>query len=395
MITRRAGVPAVVTTLVAVALAVSLAACGGSSSTEETSTSGASATTGSSPEDAQSVSSNGGSDVAAAKKILAPYIGHPSPFPVTEKLKEVPKGATIDYMDCGTPVCALFWELLEPAAQTMGIKLERVRAGQAANTVASAFETALAQKPSAVIVGAIPIELWERQGKEIQEAGIPIVTTGILGTEELGITAPLSGAPEGELVGKLLANYVLAEMDPGATVAVYDVPEIPVTGLIAETFSSELEAICAECSVRAVHIPAKEIGTTSPGTIVSDLQANPDSTVAVFASEELQTGLPAALQAAGIEVETLGFAPTPSNLQYMKEGKETAALGLDLPVVTWTMLDQAAREIVGQKLTGLQAEGLSVNQFLRPEDITFDPSKGWTGYPNYAEMFAELWGVEG
>jgi ribose transport system substrate-binding protein len=176
---------------------------------------------------------------------------------------------------------------------------------------------------------------------------------------------------------------------------VYDVPEVSVTGLIAETFSSELEADCPQCSVRTVHIPAPEIGTTAPSTIVSDLQANPDTTIAVFATEELQTGLPAALQAAGIEIETLGFAPTPANLQYLKEGKETAGLGLDLPVVTWTMLDQAAREIVGQKLTGPEAEGLSVNQFLRAEDITFDPSKGWTGYPNFAEKFAELWGVEG
>ena len=107
------------------------------------------------------------------------------------------------------------------------------------------------------------------------------------------------------------------------------------------------------------------------------------------------TGLPAALQAAGIKVETIGNSPGPTNLQYIKEGKETAGLGFDLPVLTWTLLDQAAREIAGQKLSGPEAEGLPVSEFLTQKDITFDPSKGWTGYPDFAERFAKLWGIGG
>ena len=69
---------------------------------------------------------------------------------MTETLEEVPKGAEIDYVDCGTPVCALVWEFLQPAAQTMGVKLERVKAGSAANTVTAAFDTVIAKEPAAV-----------------------------------------------------------------------------------------------------------------------------------------------------------------------------------------------------------------------------------------------------
>ena len=43
--------------------------------------------------------------------------------------------------------------------------------------------------------------------------------------------------------------------------------------------------------------------------------------------------------------------------------------------------------LTGGGLPGPQA--LAPQQFLTKEDITFDPSKGWTGYPNFAEMFAE------
>jgi len=115
--------------------------------------------------------------------------------------------------------------------------------------------------------------------------------------------------------------------------------------------------------------------------------------IAVFGSNEAAAGLPAALQSAGIEIETLGFAPGPTELQYLNEGKQTVGLGLDLPVLSWTLLDQAAREIVGREVTGREAGGIPVEQFLTQEDITFDPSKGWTGYPDFAERFAKLWGA--
>ena len=111
----------------------------------------------------------------------------------------------------------------------------------------------------------------------------------------------------------------------------------------------------------------------------------------MFAIDEAQTGLPAALKTAGIDVETIGNSPGPTNLQYIKDGQETAALGVDLPVLIWTTLDIAARKINGQELTGDAAKGISPVQFLRKEDIVFDPSKGWTGYPDFAERFGKLW----
>jgi hypothetical protein len=27
--------------------------------------------------------------------------------------------------------------------------------------------------------------------------------------------------------------------------------------------------------------------------------------------------------------------------------------------------------------------------------VTFDPSHGWTGYPDFPQRFAKLWGVDG
>jgi ribose transport system substrate-binding protein len=215
------------------------------------------------------------------------------------------------------------------------------------------------------------------------------------GTEELGIQSPQAAEASSTLEGQLMANYVPVEMGPTSNVAVYYTPELPFAVIGAEVFTEELEKVCPECSVRQVKVSAETLGSTAPSTVVSDLQANPETTVAVFFSDEIEIGLPAALKSAGIEVKTLGLSPTPTNLQYLKEGKETAALGTDLPVLSWSLLDQAAREIAGQELTGNEAKGITVQQFLTKDDITFNPKLGWTGYPNYPEMFAELWGVKG
>jgi ribose transport system substrate-binding protein len=116
----------------------------------------------------------------------------------------------------------------------------------------------------------------------------------------------------------------------------------------------------------------------------------------VFGTDEIQAGFPAARQAAGLtKVKTLGNTPNPQGLQYVKEGKTDAVLGVDLPVLTWVLLDQAARQMAGQALSGDEAKGLPVLQFLKQQDIKFDPSKGWTGYPDFAQRFAKLWGVSG
>jgi ribose transport system substrate-binding protein len=362
------------------AVAVGLAACGSSSSNNNTSGSGA---------------NTGSAQNAAAAAATKPYVGQPSPFPVTDPLKSVKKGATVAFMDCGTPICGLFWQLLQPAAKTMGVKLTRYNAGSAANTVTQAYDSVVAAKPDAVIAAAIDIQLWKNQLKQLQDAKIPVVTTGILGTQQYGIKAAQAAETASQLEGKLMADYTATNFADAKKIALYDVPELSFTRVVTQGYQAELKNVCPDCSVRVVHIPVATMGNSAPSRIVSDLQTNSGTALAVFAIDEIEAGLPAALQAAGIKVKTLGNSPSPTELEYLKEGKETAVLAADLPVLGWTLLDQAARQMVGQELTGDEAKGISPLQFLTQKDITFDPSKGWTGYPDFAQRFAKLWGIQG
>ncbi|MGH2939604.1 MAG: sugar ABC transporter substrate-binding protein [Solirubrobacterales bacterium] len=371
--------------------AIALAGCGGGSNTGGTDTAEATTTAGSEP-----TTGSAGTEVQDAKKAIAPYQGQPAPFPVEEKLSELPKaGSLIAYPEVATPIGTLQGEFLENAAKAMGLTVKRVKAGPAATTSQTGMETIVGLRPAGVVNPALSLELYGRQIEQLQADGAAISTVGVSGpeNEKYGIEAALSSTAQNEKSGELLADYLVAEMSDEAKVVVYEVPQLPFTAELGGKFVSELEAKCPKCSVRTKDIALETIGTTAPSAVVSDLQANPETTVAMFTTDQIEGGLPAALKAAGIEIETLGYAPAPQNLQYLKEGKETAVLAYDLNLSVWSLLDMTAREIVGQKLTGPESEGYAVTQFLTKEDITFNPEYGWSAYPDFEKRFKEIWGV--
>jgi ABC-type sugar transport system substrate-binding protein len=115
----------------------------------------------------------------------------------------------------------------------------------------------------------------------------------------------------------------------------------------------------------------------------------------LFPNDEMQLGLPAAMETAGIDVPTFGGGPTPGNLEAVQKGEEEAVLGIDVGTLVWTIVDQFARELGGQKVTGLEAEGKIVMQFLTAKDLKgTNPALGWSGYPDFPVRFAKLWGVQ-
>lgn len=372
--------------LAAVALVFALTACGSSSTSNAANTVSTSS----------SASGNAASaGVAKAHAALNGYIDTPSPFPVIEPLKKIPKGETIIFANCGSTGCGLLWTLMQPAAAAMGLNAEQVNVGTTASTVSAGFNAIIAKHPQAVVIPAIDPSLFKSQLKQLQAAKIPIVTTGIANAQDFGIVSPQYGAAENGRDGALLADYVTAEFGPHSNVVFYGIPQYPFSPQVQSAFDTELAKVCPECANRQVQIPVSTLGTTSPSQIVSDLQAHPSTDVAVLVDGEPAEGLPAALKAAGIHVKILTNAPEPFNLANLKEGTETAGLGLDIATLMWTIVDQAAREMTGQPLAGNEAKGLGVVQFLTQKDITFNPTKGWTGYPDFPQRFAKLWGVKG
>lgn len=360
---------------------VSLAACSSSSGSSSTSSS---RSTGSAQE----------ANVSAAKTALAPYSVAPATFPLSDPLPEkLPAGKKFVFLQCGTPVCAGIGLFVQQAVKTIGGTITVLNAGNTAQTAKSAASSALALKPAAVLFGGLDPALFGGGLNTLSSAGIKVVSIQVTkDVKPYGVTFNYLGANLSQRNGKLLADWVIANGGAKANAVLYSLPGLDVSAPMQSAFEAEMKANCASCQVRVVPIDLSTIGTTAPSTVVTDLQAHPATNVAAFVGLETAAGLPAAMKSAGItSVKTVGFGPTAGNLQDIKDGNLTAGLAIDFPMSVWTAVDAAARLLEGAQPTASEQAGDVPEQFLGQKDITFNPTLGWSAFPNYAQRFAQLW----
>jgi ribose transport system substrate-binding protein len=340
----------------------------------------------------ESASAGGSGDAAAAREAVAQYTGKPTAFPVDTPLKTKPEGKTFAYLQCSTPACALFAQILEPTQELLGYQLKVVKAGASANEVQAAMNSIVSLRPDGVLLPASDPNQFLQQMQQLHQAGIPVSANGIVHPQKYGLEADFINNDTNDLAGKLMADWTVAQ--GGGEAVFYGVPELSFTPVMQRGFDREMAAVCPSCEVRHVDIPVAEIGKSAPTRVVSDLQSHPNTKAAVFATAEAGTGLPAALKAARLNVKLMGWGPPPAILGYIKQGQWDAALGVDGFTMLWAQVDALARMVADDPLTAGQKRGLPPVQFLAKEDITFDPTLGWQAYPDYAENFAKLWGAE-
>lgn len=362
---------------------LALAACGSGGSGGSTSSSPATS--------AATAAAGGAADVAAAKALIGPYTGKPSAFPLDTPLDKKPTGKRIAYLDCGTPICGLFFQLAEPAAKQLGMTMTSLKAGLKPDTVQAAFDTVVQGKYDAVFVPAIPPQLWQRGLDQLKAAKIPVATSGVVGADKAFVKVQQAGDVSAAVGGKLMAAEVIAAKGDQSNTVLYYTPELPFQAVIRQSFLDEYKTLCSACAIRDVKVSAGTFGTTAPQVIVDDLQANPKTNYAVFGIGEQAHGLPAALKTAGISLDTLVNSPDPVNLADIQKGSFTVGLGLDLPVIAWTVVDTLARQSQGEEPAPGATADIPPQQFLTKADLSGDVSRGWTAYPDFAQRFGTLW----
>ena len=330
-------------------------------------------------------------DVAAAKAAIAQYTGKPTAFPVDRPLARKPSGKTFAYLQCSTPVCALFAQIAAPTQKLLGYRLNVVKAGPSANEAQTAMDSIVSLKPAGVVLPAADPNQFLRQMQQLHQAKTPVSANGVVDPQKYGIGSDFIDNRTDTLAGKLLADWAVSH--GGGEVAFYGVPELSFTPIIRAGFDREMAAVCPSCTVRHVDIPAGAIGKNAPSLVVSDLQSHPNTKTAAFATAESGTGLPAALQAAQRKVQLVGWGPTPAILGYIKQGQWDAGIGVDGFTMLWAQIDALARMATGQPVTAGEKSGLPPIQVLTRSDITFDPTQGWKAYPDFAQRFAKLWGA--
>ena len=281
-------------------------------------------------------------------------------------------------------------KLLVAPTAALGVGLTVINSGSSATSNEAAAATALADKPAAVLISAVDPQLFGGALHQLDAAGIAVTGVGIINGAPYGVQETVGGSTSIVLAGKLMANWVIARKGPKANVVFFGTPELSFSAPMQAGFQSVMVKRCPTCKAAYQPLSIFTIASTAPGDVVSYLQAHPSVNTVVFATEEMATGLAAALKDANLHVTTLGFAPSPSNLQDIKQGGLTAGLGLDTPVQEWAQVNVTARLLAHQKTL---PSNLNVDlQFLTAKDVTTaDTTKGWTGYPNVATRFKVLW----
>ena len=268
--------------------------------------------------------------VETARASIQPLIGAPTSFTVTEKLKSLPTGARLAVVDCGTPICALMANIAKEPAELLGMKVTVIQTGTTADSIAAAFDSIITDKYDGVMVAALQYPLWERQFKALREAGVAVATTGIAGLPD-DFDADLSADVWNQQAGTWLADWVVSQGGVSANSVIYRTPELGFTNKIVAVYEQRIAELCDSCAVRTVDVPVATLGNTSSQTMVNDLTANPDTSIAVMSIGEQTTGLPSAMKVAGIDVPITMYGAGPAQLADIQEGSLQSSLTLRQP----------------------------------------------------------------
>jgi ribose transport system substrate-binding protein len=391
--------------------AMAIGACGGDDG-ESASTTAASATETSADEAGteETATTEPADDAPAADGVAAdrvaafrqPVTDLPIGTPITPAA-----GTKLFYVQCSVPVCAEIAVGIEAAAATAGWEFETASHQDTPDTVASAFDAAIAAQPDVVLTSGNPREWFVSQLGTLEEQGIPVVAWSMPESYEPGdgIDVNLLTDDDYAFYGTLMADYA-AVTSTSKNILFVGLPTFPVLSTVQEGFEAEIAAECPDCSVEVIEVAVTDLGTNLPGTVVSALQTNPDLDMIVYAFGGMLFGVPEAIAAADLSDQAVAVSQAggPLNFGYIAAGNhQVAEVALASELLGWRAVDAAARILAGEgpgradapeqaAVDGrpdILAGGLPL-QILEADSID-DPAALWPGVAGFEDQFTALW----
>jgi ribose transport system substrate-binding protein len=396
-------IAAVVLCLVALALIV--AGCGGGSSstsssggsTESSEGSGAE-NTGTETEEGEEGEESSSSETAFPKAAKAneEFEERPTSVGIEEPVgKPIPKGKTIDFIQCGVPACKTEGEIFEAAASELGWTIKSINAGTTPEEIKAAYDQAIKDEPDAVLGSGYPRALFEPEIAQLKAKNIPVIEFFVEEEAGNGITAVIGGIPTSEMQGKMMADYILANStDESMEIGSVNAKGFEtVTGTI-ESVEKTIEEECSGCTVKTLEAPLTSIGKDLPQRIASFLTANPGIEWTTVGYNDMVTGLPTALKGAGVEDANLttvnistSIAPYLENDEYLQ-----ATVGSSFNEVYWRGIDLLARLFAGVEYKEDLDDSTLPYWTITKESLPTS-SEEFPNVENYEEQFKKLWGV--
>jgi len=385
--------------LAVAACSMIVAACGDDGSSSDT-TPAASETTVA----ASDTTAAAGNNIATER--VAAFLKPTTALPLSAPVK-LEAGKKLFYVQCSVPVCAEIAVGIEAAAEAAGWEYETTSHQDTPETVASAFDAAIAADADVVLTSGNPREWFASQLAALQEKKIPVVAWSMPEAYEPGdgVSVNLLTEDDYYFYGVLMADYA-ALNSPNKNILFVGLPTFPVLSTVQQGFEDEIAIVCPECKVDVTEVAVTDLGTNLPGTVVSKLQANPDLDHIVYAFGGMLFGVPEAIAAAdlGDQATAISQAGGPLNFSFIAAGQhQVAEVGLASELMGWRAVDAAARILAGEGPGRADTPPLAVIdghpdilsgglplQILEADSIV-DPTTLWPGVTGFQDLFATLW----
>lgn len=336
-----------------------------------------------------------GVDFAAASSLIAQFEEEATALPVTEPLpKPIDPGTTVAYLDNGSAVASIIWGSLEQAGDLAGVQLQRVDTGSDAQSINAAVGTVVDNAPDILIAAAVDATFFRSQLDALEKAGTTVVYAGSSNADDLGLLDSQSGRGASMVNGQVLAAAAIAfTCGTGTDFVFYNIPELSFSQVQQDAAKDYLEENCDACSLRVVDIPVTTMDTTASGAIISDLEANPDTHFFITPADQMQIGLKAKMDLAGLDVPGMGQSSLPPNIEQIANGLQAAGYAVDYNAYTWLMLDEGLRRSQGVEVTydDWVPWVKAISRVLTRETAA-DYPKGFVAYPDMQSDLAVLWG---
>ncbi|GAA4382973.1 hypothetical protein GCM10023088_49200 [Actinomadura verrucosospora] len=350
-----------------------------------------------------SAEANGGQVTSAAAKAViadaeAAYAKYTRPQPaasVPALPSPAPRGKRLAIVTCSIPVCVTLSRGAEEAASRLGWTVTTLQSNSTPQGFVSVMDQVAADPPDALAyIPTVPDSSIRPQLAKLQAAGTKITEVAPLGDplkQKGPVQAVVFGQSDAALTGTLMGQAVVADADgPAKSVFVWDPSFVASWGPIKNAYQKVLKGAGRQAGV--LDVSNANIGKTVQGQIVSYLQAHPDTKYVALAVVDYNTGLDAALRAAGLagKVKILSRAADASSLKAIQAGTQWASVGLELAAGGYRAVDQLIRMMMGVPL-GDRADAPGWQQIYIKGNVPQTGTKPEP--PDYAATYHTAWHV--
>ena len=256
------------------------------------------------------------------------------------------------------------------------------------------MSSAIQLNPAGILTSGIPESTLSTQLALAKQKGI-WVNTSASTDQPSGAMFDTSIANPDQLDewGKMVAAYVVVQSNGKADIQTFSLPVFPILYEFDKGFKAAIQQWCPGCKVTEHPQQGSDIGTKTPQSVVSSVTRDPSTSWLIFDLGDLETGVNAALSAAGLHGLRIGglTADTP-NIQGLKSKTQDVWTAYSLPIVAYRQVDSFARKFNGEPTLTAALP----TQLITPQDVNSlveDSQGNYVGVSGYRAEFLKLWHV--